>query len=180
MGRLVRAEERRERVTPRAASPAASAVRVVDAGPQHLPAIVELEGRCFPPVDRFAPSSWRHLLGAAHARGSSMTFVALADGRVVGALNALLRRGGHTARLYSLAVDPAQRGRGIGALLVRHLARRLPARITALSLEVRRGNVAARALYERLGFTLHEELPGWYPDGGDGVRLRVTRTALVS
>lgn len=143
-----------------------------------MQAIVDLEERSFAPVDRFARATWRHLLGPARERGSSLTLVALADRQVVGALNVLLRRGGHTARLYSLAVDPAQRGRGIGGLLVRRLVRRLPAAITTVSLEVRRENAAARALYERLGFTLHAELPGWYPDGGDGVRLRVARSGV--
>ena len=111
-------------------------------------------------------------------RGSSLTVVALSAGRVVGALNALLRKGGYTARLYSLGVDPQERGRGIGGLLVRQLAKRLPAAYTTLSLEVRHDNAAARALYERLGFTVFEELPGYYPDGGAAVRLRVERLNL--
>jgi ribosomal protein S18 acetylase RimI-like enzyme len=154
------------------------ALRVVIASPSRLPAIVDLESRSFRPTDRFARATWRHLLGPAADRGSSMTLVALSGDRVVGALNALLRKGGHTARLYSLAVDPQERGRGIGGLLVRQLAKRLPANITALSLEVRHDNTAARALYERLGFSVAEELPGYYPDGGGGVRLRVERADL--
>lgn len=166
-------------MTVHAASAATAGVRVVVAGPQHLQDIVDLEARCFPPVDRFSRATWRHLLGPARRHGSSLTLVVLAAGRVVGAVNALLRRGGRTARIYSLAVDPAQRGRGLGARLVRRLARDLPSSTTALSLEVRRGNTAARALYERLGFALQAELPGWYPDGGDGVRLRVARAAVA-
>jgi ribosomal protein S18 acetylase RimI-like enzyme len=147
---------------------------------QHLNAIIALEARSFLSHDRFARSTWRHLLGTARERGSSLTVVALVDGRVVGALNALLRRGGYTARLYSLAVDPDQRGRGVGGRLIRDLAERLPATITALSLEVRSSNAAARALYERLGFVVQEELPAYYPDGGAGVRLRIERAALPS
>jgi len=154
-------------------------VRVQVADQRSLQAIIDLEARSFIPSDRFARATWRHLLGPAHKRGSSLTLVALSGGQVVGALNALLRRGGHTARLYSLAVDPDQRGRGVGGLLVRDLAERLPATITALSLEVRSSNAAARALYQRLGFIQQEELPRYYPDGGDGVRLRVERAALL-
>lgn len=169
--------------TLRAASGSSStpvALRVVVAGPTYLQPIIDLESRSFIPSDRFARSTWRHLLGPAKVRGSSVTVVALSAGRVVGALNALLRKGGHTARLYSLAVDPQERGRGIGGLLVRHLAKRLPAAYTALSLEVRHDNAAARALYERLGFTVFEDLPGYYPDGGAAVRLRVEREKLRS
>ncbi len=154
-------------------------IQVVTADQRHLDAITALEAQCFLPVDRFARSTWRHLLGPAHRRGSSVTVVACVGTRVVGALNALLRRGGRTARLYSLAVDPAEQGRGIAGTLVRHLARGLPANITALSLEVRSENAAARALYARLGFVTLEELPRYYPDGGDGVRLHVARAALA-
>lgn len=159
---------------------AREAIRLVTADHRHLQAIIELEARSFTPADRFARSTWRHLLGPAHRRGSSRTVVAVAGKRVVGALNALLRRGGRTARLYSLAVDPAERGRGIGGLLIRHLAKRLPPTITALSLEVRSANQAARGLYARLGFTESAELPGYYPDGGAGIRLKVSRAAVES
>ena len=156
-----------------------AAVRLTLAGPAHLQAIVDLEARSFTPTDRFARSTWRHLLGPARTHGSSLTLLAWLDGHIVGALNVLLRQGGVTGRLYSLAVDPRCRGRGIGAVLVRGVARRLPASITTLSLEVRHDNVAARGLYERLGFVLHESLPGYYPDGGDGVRLRAARVAVA-
>jgi [ribosomal protein S18]-alanine N-acetyltransferase len=155
------------------------AVRLTLAGPAHLHNIVDLEARSFTPTDRFARSTWRHLLGPARAGGSSLTVLAWSGDQVVGALNVLLRRGGVTARLYSLAVDPRCRGQGIGGLLVRDVARRLPTRITTLSLEVRHDNVAARGLYARLGFTLHESLPAYYPDGGDGVRLRAPRQAVA-
>lgn len=165
-------------MTARTRSPAVPVVRVKEAGPHQLQAIVELEARSFTPTDRFARATWRHLLGPARVRGSSLTLVAFSGGRVVGALNALMRRDGHTARLYSLAVDPQERGRGIAGKLVCALTDRLPPAFTALSLEVRRDNVAALALYDRLGFTVQEDLPGYYPDGGDGVRLRVARTAV--
>jgi [ribosomal protein S18]-alanine N-acetyltransferase len=152
--------------------------KVVVADESCIDAIIDLETRSFSPTDRFARSTWRHLLGTARRRGSAVTLMAVDGTTVIGALNTLLRRDGHTARLYSLAVDPQQRGRGIGGLLVRQLAEQLSSAITVLSLEVRSDNLAARALYERLGFTLYENLPGYYLDGGDGVRLRVARQQL--
>lgn len=152
--------------------------KVIVADESCINAIIDLETRSFSPSDRFDRSTWRHLLGTARRRGSAVTLVALDRTLVVGALNTLLRRDGHTARLYSLAVDPQQRGRGIGGLLIRQLVEHLSPAITVLSLEVRSDNLAARALYERLGFTLHENLPGYYLDGGDGVRLRVARERM--
>ena len=151
---------------------------VIVADESSINAITALEMRSFSPTDRFARSTWRHLLGTARRRGSAVTLVALDGTLVIGALNTLLRRDGHTARLYSLAVDPQQRGRGIGGLLIRQLAEHLAPTITVLSLEVRSDNLAARALYERLGFALHENLPNYYLDGGDGVRLRVMRQRM--
>jgi ribosomal protein S18 acetylase RimI-like enzyme len=164
-------------MSPRRAT--APALRVQVATMRHLEAIIDLEAQSFAACDRFSHRTWRHLLGPAARRGSAVTLVALVGRQVVGALDALLRRDGRSARLYSLAVDPAQRGRGIAALLVQRLARRLPRTIETLSLEVRRDNAPARALYERLGFTVHQDLPGWYGDGGDGVRLRASRAHIA-
>jgi ribosomal-protein-alanine N-acetyltransferase len=55
--------------------------------------------------------------------------------------------------INNVALRPPFRGRGIGSALLRHVvaeARRLGAR--RATLEVRASNVAARRLYERLGF----------------------------
>jgi ribosomal-protein-alanine N-acetyltransferase len=38
-------------------------------------------------------------------------------------------------------------------------------------LEVRADNAAARALYAKLGFAESGQLPGYYEDGADGLRL---------
>jgi ribosomal-protein-alanine N-acetyltransferase len=55
--------------------------------------------------------------------------------------------------INNVALRPALRGRGLGTALMHHVfteARRLGA--TRATLEVRASNVAARRLYERLGF----------------------------
>ena len=55
--------------------------------------------------------------------------------------------------INNVALRPALRGRGLGTALIHHVfteARRLGA--TRATLEVRASNVAARRLYERLGF----------------------------
>ncbi len=98
---------------------------------------------------------------------------------MVGGASALLRAGSRVARLYSLAVDPSQRGRGLGAKLIVALVKRVPRRCEVISLEVRHDNTAALGLYERLGFTHAEHLPGYYDDGGHGVRLRAARKRVV-
>lgn len=78
------------------------------------------------------------------------------------------------ARLYSLAVDPAARRRGIGEALVQsgleHLRAEGFRRFTA---ECRADNAGARRLYAGLGFREVGPLPSYYGNGLDGLRLRL-------
>jgi [ribosomal protein S18]-alanine N-acetyltransferase len=65
--------------------------------------------------------------------------------------------------INNLAIRPEDRGRGLGAALLRHVlqagARRGAERAT---LEVRRSNAPARRLYESLGFALAATRPNYY------------------
>jgi ribosomal protein S18 acetylase RimI-like enzyme len=84
----------------------------------------------------------------------------------------LLRKGARNARLYSLAVSPEARGAGIGSQLLRAAIERITRLgIPFITLEVRSADEAARRFYERFGFTLKDELPCYYDDGADAVRL---------
>lgn len=93
------------------------------------------------------------------------------DGEVVGALG--LAMAVDEAHVLDLAVAPEWRRQGIGAVLVdraRTLARD-DLGATAMTMEVRQGNAAARGLYRRLGFREEGRRPAYYPDGGpDGGR----------
>ena len=65
--------------------------------------------------------------------------------------------------INTIAVDPAFRRRGLATRLMRHImaeAARDGAR--RATLEVRRSNAAAIALYERLGFAVCAVRPGYY------------------
>lgn len=62
--------------------------------------------------------------------------------------------------LYRVAVAPAARGRGVGEALCRAYL----ATMEVCFLEVRKSNTAARALYEKLGFTLYGERRDYYKD----------------
>jgi len=175
MGRLVR-----NKGCHRAMNAQVEALLIRRADTTHVQAIVDLEGRSFSLTDRFSRKTWRHLLGPANKNGTAITLVAVHVGQVVGSINVLLRRNGRNVRIYSLAVDPAMRGRGVGGLLMRALCAHVPKRYEAFTLEVRSDNKPARSLYERLGFTVDRPLPGYYPDGADGTRYRVTWTQLGS
>ena len=64
-------------------------------------------------------------------------------------------RAGRSALLTDLIVSEEHRGRGIGTLLVRDALRvTVAAGLVRLSLEVRRDNVPALRIYQRLGFEI--------------------------
>ncbi len=120
------------------------------------------------PSDRMSLRSVRHFLKSPSAR----TWVAELDGAVVGNLILLTRKNSGTARVYSVVVAPPARGRRFAERLVRAAeieAQRLG--LHRIKLEVRLDNAAARALYAKLGYTEDEQLPGYYEDGADGLRL---------
>lgn len=107
-----------------------------------------------------------------HLRSESAPILVAADDMgLLGAALVFLRKGSDIARLYSIAVAERARGRGIAKMLlatVEELARRR--HCARLRLEVRQDNVAAIALYERLGFHRFGEKLGFYEDGADAWR----------
>lgn len=74
-------------------------------------------------------------------------------GYAVVAFSFSLEYDGRTAFVDELFVAPGERGRGLGATVVRHVARLCrDAGVRALHLETEHDNVRAARLYERLGF----------------------------
>lgn len=121
------------------------------------------------PGDRMSARAVRDILRSASAR----VFVAERDGVFLGNLILLLPRRQRSARIYSVVVAPQARGQRIGEQLV--LCAEKAARSEGrqfMKLEVRNDNVAAQALYRRLGYSADKALPQYYDDGADGVRLR--------
>lgn len=131
-----------------------------------VPGLVSLEADVFA-SDRLSLRSFRRLIGVA----SAACRVAMADGVLAGYHVLLFRRGSTVARLYSIAVAPGFRGRGLAAILMRdaeEVARERGSR--RLRLEVREDNAAAIRLYERLGYRAFRRVAGYYADGAHGHR----------
>lgn len=81
--------------------------------------------------------------------------------------------------IMSIATHPDHRRAGLGAALLGHaLAAGRAAGCTLATLEVRKGNVAAIALYERFGFATVHVRRGYYEDNGeDGLVMLCPLTA---
>jgi ribosomal-protein-alanine N-acetyltransferase len=133
------------------------------AGPADLDLIDGIEAESFD-RDRFPRRNLARML-----RGGRTRF--LLAGRA-GYLALSFRAGSRVARIYSLAVRPADRGRGIADRLV-SAAGTLAAQHGAISmrLEVRASNTAAQRLYHRHGFRLRRRLEAYYEDGEAALQM---------
>jgi ribosomal-protein-alanine N-acetyltransferase len=121
----------------------------------------------FFPSDRMSVATIRRFLQVP----SAVVWVAQIEKKIVGSLVLLTRRNSRTARIYSVVVTHAARGRGVAQKLVGAAEIHVGKDKAFMSLEVRQDNVAARALYRKLGYAEVKTLPGFYEDGSDGLRL---------
>jgi ribosomal protein S18 acetylase RimI-like enzyme len=113
---------------------------------------------------------WKTALGyeAAHSTPSlaidkklavqdGLFFVALAEEAVVGTV--LAGYDGHRGWLYSVAVHPSQRKKGLGAALVHFAEQALTARgCMKINLQIVGGNEAVTAFYESLGYAVEKRV----------------------
>lgn len=76
-------------------------------------------------------------------------------------------------RIYSLAVLPSYRGRGVGQRLVQSVLDEagIQAHVRYVVLEADRRNRRLVRWYETMGFVSQWRLPDYYAPGRDGVRM---------
>ena len=118
-------------------------------------------------ADRFVSDrlSRRSLASLSKSRSACM-LVASRGARPVGYAALLTRQGGHSARLYSIAVARDEAGRGVGSRLLAAAEEAAIERgVRRLHLEVRADNSTAVSFYERLGYKPAGQRPGYYEDG---------------
>ncbi|MBK5958658.1 hypothetical protein CCR97_10610 [Rhodoplanes elegans] len=152
---------------PSATASSAPAPRVRRAVPADLDALTALEEAVFV-TDCMSRRSIRSLL----ASPSAAVLVAEHQGRVAGAAVVLTRARCTVGRLYSLAVDPQARGRGLGpALLAAAEAEARSRSCRAIRLEVHETNARAIERYRRAGFTQFGRHVAYYEDQGDALRF---------
>jgi ribosomal protein S18 acetylase RimI-like enzyme len=125
-------------------------------------------------TDRIPRRGFRRFLVSP---SSSLT-VAVRAGAIVGYALVLLRANSAVARLYSIAVAPHARRRGIGvALLAAAEAAAHARRCRVLRLEVHEKNAAAIARYRKAGYALFGRHAAYYADRGHALRFEKRLTA---
>lgn len=146
-----------------------AAITIRPARRSDLPSISALEQGCFTTYNLN-----KRQLHYLQQRQSAVFLVAEQDDRIVGEGIALVRhhKQSVSGRVYSLAVDPASRGQGIGQRLMRELLQQLRQRgVRRIYLEVEASNAPAIGLYQRLGFGSIGTLTDYYGEGKAGLHM---------
>ena len=117
--------------------------------------VIALWERVFP--DDPPHNAPAQVFDAKLAMRDDLLFVATDAGSVIG--TAMAGYDGHRGWLYTVAVSPNRRRRGIGTALVRHAVGAMRAAgCTKVNLQIRATNLAVREFYESLGFGAEERL----------------------
>ena len=120
-----------------------------------LPQVIAIERRAF-------PTPWSLAMFVLElSKPSGICLAATIDERIVGYL--VCSRYDTVWHVMNVAVDPEQRRRGIATALLERLLERV-ATDAQLTLEVRRTNEGAIALYEHFGFSSAGLRRGYYHD----------------
>ena len=149
------------------ATPIARPAEIADAG-----RLLEIQ-RLSPEAAQWTDSDLRALLAG---KGASRCTVADGQGQVLGLLVYLPLRDGE-AEILNLAVDPAFRGRGVGALLLQHL---LDQGFSKIYLEVRSSNHSAVGFYRRAGFAEVGRRRAYYSDPAEDALVMALGSEDVS
>lgn len=147
---------------------------ILDARPSDAAALTALHGRAF--AHGWSESEFERLL----ADKVVIAHVARAGSSKTPAGFMLSRRAADEAEILTVAVAPAERGRGIARqLLARHLGRLAALGIARVFLEVDDGNRPALQLYARAGFREVGRRAGYYARAeGSGAALTLRRNLV--
>jgi len=132
-----------------------------------ISALVALENTAFQ-TDRISRRQFHYLI----KKGRAAVVKALDGQALAGAMVLFFRRDSDRARVYSLAVAPWARRRGIARRLLAYAEAESRRRgMKGIVLEVREDNQEALALYRTAGFQMIGRRPNYYEDGAAAARL---------
>jgi ribosomal-protein-alanine acetyltransferase len=113
---------------------------------------------------------------AYHLRNrSSMLLVAEVSHKVVGYIAGIIYHGSknRVAKLYSMAVLPQWRRKQVGSLMLKSFEKEAATRNSkSITLEVRRSNRSAKALYCDFGYDVEAVWKNYYSPRSDALRMR--------
>jgi ribosomal-protein-alanine N-acetyltransferase len=135
-----------------------------------LPQVIAIERRSF-------PTPWSLAMFVLElSKPSGICLAAALDARLAGYL--VCSRYDAVWHLMNVCIDPDRRRHGIGSALLVRLLERIGDPTAQLTLEVRRSNEPAIALYERFGFRSAGLRRRYYQDNGEDA-LIMWRTAAT-
>lgn len=121
----------------------------------HRQGVIELWNRVFGHQDGHRDPALS--IDKKRALPDGLFFVAVAGATVTGTV--LAGYDGHRGWLYSVAVDPACRGRGLGSALIEHAEAALTAKgCMKINLQVVSANRQVTAFYESLGYSVEPHI----------------------
>jgi ribosomal-protein-alanine N-acetyltransferase len=134
--------------------------------PSDFPWVIDIERQVFNEHDPFYYMQF-------YETCSDGFIVAQVNGIVVGFVVGFLASE-TTGRIFSLAVNPSYQGRKLGSALLNEIIQVFRGiGVSEIILEVRKGNVKARRLYERHGFCTTGVLEKYYNDGESACMMRL-------
>jgi len=134
---------------------------------EDLDALVTIESRAFT-YNRLTRRSFATFLTSPRAA----LMVAAHSEPCIGYALVLFRSGSEVARLYSLAVDPVDTGRGVGSTLLTAAEKAACRRGSkTIRLEVREDNRPAINLYRKFDYRIVGRRLRYYDDHGNALRL---------
>ena len=143
-------------------------VQIARASWRDTRALVQLDRRCFKPIDRFG---WYEFLGLCVWPGV-IALKAVSEGRIVGFVAGDPRRHEGHMIIVTIGVDPDWQRRGLGERLLRAVEAR--SALPRIQLMVRQSNRPALSLYRKLDYTIVETWARYYGDGEDAYVMEKT------
>lgn len=142
--------------------------------PKHIDSVCEIEQLCF-------ASPWKaHMFQEELEKNPLCRYLVLLDKKNPSCVVAyagywkVLEEG----QITNVAVRPQWQHKGAGTYLMRQMMAFAAAEgVTAMTLEVRRSNEIAQALYRKLGFAVEGLRPKYYEDNGEDALLMWYRQA---
>ncbi len=145
-------------------------MKIRSAEQSDLPAIVEIEGLCFPEETAFPPGMFSYLIRYSVAIVACEPDANDSDNKVAGFI--IGYASGWTGVVYTLDVHPDYRGRGIGRALIAALEKELlDEGAKAIKLEAAVDNPRAVELYRSAGYRESDLIRNYYGRGKDAVRM---------